>query len=123
MWDLTIPGNHDFYVATTVADILVHNCAGPVTLSERQIDEHIIPRHGPGSPAIGTKLSDAIYPEEYESLANEAVRGNTVPTEFNPATGNHAHDFDLGRVIGENGETAIRVWVNGSREVQSMYLR
>ena len=37
MWDLTIPGNHDFYIATTAADILVHNCAGPVTLSERQI--------------------------------------------------------------------------------------
>jgi hypothetical protein len=26
MWDLTIPGDHDFYIATTVADILVHNC-------------------------------------------------------------------------------------------------
>ena len=27
MWDLTIPGDHDFYIATTVADILVHNCS------------------------------------------------------------------------------------------------
>jgi hypothetical protein len=26
MWDLTIPGDHDFYIATTAADILVHNC-------------------------------------------------------------------------------------------------
>lgn len=28
MWDLTIPGNsdHDFYINTTGADILVHNC-------------------------------------------------------------------------------------------------
>jgi large repetitive protein len=28
MWDLTVPGNndHDFYIATTTADILVHNC-------------------------------------------------------------------------------------------------
>ena len=26
MWDLTIPGNHDFYIATAAADILVHNC-------------------------------------------------------------------------------------------------
>jgi hypothetical protein len=25
MWDLTIPGNHDFYIATAAADILVHN--------------------------------------------------------------------------------------------------
>ena len=29
MWDLTIPGNHDFYIATTAADILVHNCTIP----------------------------------------------------------------------------------------------
>jgi excinuclease UvrABC nuclease subunit len=26
MWALTIPGNHDFYIATA-ADILVHNCS------------------------------------------------------------------------------------------------
>jgi hypothetical protein len=32
MWDITVPGNddHDFYVDTTVAAVLVHNCpAGP----------------------------------------------------------------------------------------------
>ena len=28
MWDLTIPGDHDFYIDTTAADVLVHNC-GP----------------------------------------------------------------------------------------------
>jgi RHS repeat-associated protein len=27
MWDLTIPGDHDFYIATAAADILVHNCS------------------------------------------------------------------------------------------------
>jgi hypothetical protein len=28
MWDLTVPGNddHDFYIDTTTADVLVHNC-------------------------------------------------------------------------------------------------
>ncbi len=26
MWDLTIQGDHDFYVDTTVAAVLVHNC-------------------------------------------------------------------------------------------------
>jgi hypothetical protein len=28
MWDLTVPGNndHDFYIATVAADVLVHNC-------------------------------------------------------------------------------------------------
>jgi hypothetical protein len=30
MWDLTIPGNddHDFYIDTTAAEVLVHNCGG-----------------------------------------------------------------------------------------------
>lgn len=29
MWDLTVPGgnDHDFYIDTTSADVLVHNCA------------------------------------------------------------------------------------------------
>jgi hypothetical protein len=26
MWDLTIPGDHDFYIDTTAAPVLVHNC-------------------------------------------------------------------------------------------------
>jgi hypothetical protein len=29
MWDLTIPGDHDFYIDTTAADILVHNDCPP----------------------------------------------------------------------------------------------
>lgn len=33
MWDLTVPGNddHDFYIDTRVADVLVHNCAAAGT--------------------------------------------------------------------------------------------
>ncbi|MGH3236279.1 MAG: hypothetical protein ACRDOH_24090 [Streptosporangiaceae bacterium] len=30
MWDLTIPGDHDFYIDTTAAPVLVHNCNGGV---------------------------------------------------------------------------------------------
>jgi len=30
MWDLTIPGDHDFYIDTIATPVLVHNCpAGP----------------------------------------------------------------------------------------------
>ena len=29
MWDLTVPGDHDFYVVTAAAPILVHNCDVP----------------------------------------------------------------------------------------------
>ena len=44
MLDLTIRGDHDFYIDTTAADVLVHNC--PEDL--QQIEEHVIPRHTPG---------------------------------------------------------------------------
>jgi hypothetical protein len=38
MWDLTIPGNndHDFYIDTTAAAVLVHNCGGLPTPAEAQ---------------------------------------------------------------------------------------
>lgn len=54
-------------------------------------------------------------------MANEAVSGSPIPSEVDTITGNHAHDFDLGRAIGQNGETKVRVWVNGNREVQTMH--
>ena len=28
MWDLTIPGDHDFYINTTAAAVMVHNANG-----------------------------------------------------------------------------------------------
>jgi hypothetical protein len=33
MWDLTIPGDHDFYIDTIAAAILVHNCTAAAGLS------------------------------------------------------------------------------------------
>jgi hypothetical protein len=42
MWDLSVPGNndHDFYIDTGVADILVHNCSGGVyTLRDPETGE------------------------------------------------------------------------------------
>jgi hypothetical protein len=29
MWDLTVPNDHEFYIDTTTADIMVHNDNGP----------------------------------------------------------------------------------------------
>jgi hypothetical protein len=34
MWDLTIPGHHDFYIVTAAADILVHNCSDELSADE-----------------------------------------------------------------------------------------
>ena len=42
MWDLTIPGNndHDFYIDTTAADVLVHNCGDlPLDGTQMSTDE------------------------------------------------------------------------------------
>jgi len=30
MWDLTIPGDHDFYIQAAATGVLVHNCTGGV---------------------------------------------------------------------------------------------
>jgi hypothetical protein len=30
MWDLTIPGDHDFYIDTAAAEVLVHDCTPPL---------------------------------------------------------------------------------------------
>jgi hypothetical protein len=124
-YDLTIDGLHTYYVEAGDTPVLVHNCNGPVRLSDDTIDTHILPRHGPGTPSAGTKFSESINPDGFEALANEAVSGSPIPSRIDPVTGNHAHDFDFGpaKVTGENGETGIRVWVDGRRNVTTMYPR
>jgi RHS repeat-associated protein len=39
MWDLTIPGgnDHDFYIDTTIAAVLVHNCDGEDSIDPRDV--------------------------------------------------------------------------------------
>jgi hypothetical protein len=63
MWDLTIPGDHDFYVVTTAADVLVHNNCGPGTPIYRGVSEghpgydnalegRAVPRGGTSTPEM-----------------------------------------------------------------------
>ncbi|MFI6100255.1 polymorphic toxin-type HINT domain-containing protein [Lentzea sp. NPDC051213] len=121
--NLTIDDIHTYYVVANGTPVLVHNCGGPVRLSDETIDTHILPRHGSGSPAKGTKFHEDLDPDDFGSLANEAVRGSPVPSRVDPVTRNHAHDHDFGpgRVIGENGSTRMRVWVDGEGNVSTMY--
>jgi RHS repeat-associated protein len=123
MRDLTIDRDHTYYVEAGSTQLLVHNCTGPVRLSENRRDTHVLPLHGPGSPGDGSKFNDSIDPDDYEDLANEVVRGAPIPAATDPVTGNHAHDYDFGpgRVVGENGETRVRVWVDPNGNVTSMY--
>jgi hypothetical protein len=123
VYDLTIDGVHTYYVLAGKTPVLVHNCGGPVRLSDETIDTHILPRHGPGTPAEGTKFHDDLDPDEFGSLANEAVSGSPVPSRVDPVTGNHAHDHDFGpgRVIGDNGSARMRVWVDPDGNVRTMH--
>ena len=120
-YDLTVAELHTYYVLAGATPVLVHNCGGPVSLSDEQIDTHILPRHGPGSPATGSKFSDDVDPDDFEDMANEVVSGSPMPTKVDPVTGNHAHEHDLGRVVGENGETKVRVWVDEAGNVRTMH--
>jgi RHS repeat-associated protein len=108
MWDLTVEQDHDFYVKAGAAAILVHNCLGPVRLSEETRDTHILPLHGPGSPGLGSKLPATLEPEEYEAAANEVVRNSPIPSISQ--VGSHAHDW--------NG---IRIWVDDLGNVLTMH--
>ena len=123
MYDLTVDDIHTYYVMAGTTPVLVHNCGGPVRLSDDTIDTHILPRHGPGTPAQGTKFHEDLDPDEFGSLVNEAVSGSPVPSRVDSVTGNHAHDHDFGpgRVIGENGGTRMRVWIDQEGNVRTMH--
>jgi Pretoxin HINT domain len=121
MYDITVDTVHTFFVTADSTPILVHNCGGPVTLSDERIDTHILPLHGPGTPANGSKFADDIEPEAFEALANEVVSRAPTPTAFNSRTGNHAHEADLGRPIGQSGTTRLRVWVDAAGRVRTMF--
>jgi hypothetical protein len=76
MWDLTIPGNHDFYIATTAADVLVHNCS--VRMTQQQADTLSVgPHAGEPVPATGP----VVTPEQSEAMQGLPCHtcGETAP--------------------------------------------
>ena len=73
MWDLTVPGNndHDFYVATIAAPVLVHNID-----CERVAEQTLGPSKGSGvSLARGDSVSD-----DEQQLINESGDANGCST-------------------------------------------
>jgi RHS repeat-associated protein len=63
MWDLTVPGDHDFYIDTVAASILVHNC----DVTFRSDTSHIFrdaPGHlGEDTPENRALLQGAVNPD------------------------------------------------------------
>jgi hypothetical protein len=96
---------------------------GPVRLSEEQAEIHIIPRHGHGSPATGTKFHPDFDLGLLERLAQEVVERAPRPTRYDEETGNFAHEYDFGPevVIGESGTGRVMVWVDPDGNVRTVY--
>ena len=96
MWDLTIPGDHDFYIDTTVVAILVHNC-----------DE-------PGMPTL-----HAHYPTQQEAL-NSALHDAGITDPDLTIT----DDYTGGRqMLGPHGEPWQHIeGLDDSGEVQQIQL-
>jgi hypothetical protein len=68
MWDLTVPGNndHDFYISTTVATVLVHNADGPCPTSPNQMQRQV----KTGNAPPGVKRVDTANPGTDDAQAH-----------------------------------------------------
>jgi hypothetical protein len=92
MWDLTIPGSHDFYIATAAADILVHNCGGASAMSQME--------------RVGSGLKD----DAYHRLASWVV-DNPAARKFS-IRGGDGVPRDLYQLPGEvNGKPGVFEWM------------
>ncbi|TCC58287.1 hypothetical protein E0H73_28660 [Kribbella pittospori] len=98
---------------------------GPVRLSEDRWTVHVVPRHGHGSPAAGTKFHRDFDQsrESLEALAREVVDRAPIPVGTDQLTGNHRHEYDFGpgRVIGASGTGKVVIWVDPAGNVRSIY--
>jgi hypothetical protein len=63
MWDLTIPGDHDFYIDTIAAPVLVHNCSNPLEnarysakSSNRCLGHQVSTIHSPNSFRTASRM-------------------------------------------------------------------
>ena len=89
MWDLTVPGPHDFYVASGSAAILVHNCpAGPTGASPSDVAAQINASGDPSKViAIGRTMSrvrGAVQALRAEGIANARWYQAWTNDPFNP---------------------------------------
>lgn len=85
MWDVTIPGDHDFYIDVATTAVLVHNCAaGPtgrglqdiLNASTRTFTRYLQSVQGAAAQAGRATIT----PEESQQLWDEAMaRGFTAP--------------------------------------------
>ena len=104
MWDLTIPGDHDFYVATNAADILVHNadaCGVPYLTPERVT--HIMNRHFENGSEVD-RTSGVFRSETTEEDLHDFAEMAADSNAAKDADGNYARIVEAGRLVGRTSE-------------------
>ena len=98
MWDLTVANDHDFYIATTVANFLVHNCptdqsrgstgrTTPGGTNESRAMTYVQENAGYGNQ-LSTIMNDSRWPAEDGWVKMEqTVNGIEVHYVYNTVTG------------------------------------
>ncbi|MET9847868.1 polymorphic toxin-type HINT domain-containing protein [Streptomyces ossamyceticus] len=76
-YNLTVNDLHTYYVLAGQTPVLVHNC-GSGNISQKQMDEHILPRHDPNHLDSWkwdkSKFEDWVKPEHIRNWAKLAMR-------------------------------------------------
>lgn len=86
---------------------------------QRGIATHVLPRHGAGTPATGTKFADDLGDDDLFSGLVERLGPGTMTGRIDEA-GNHEHILNwVG--AGANGENRVRVWMTSNGQLGGMW--
>ena len=103
MWDLTIPGDHDFYIQAATTAILVHNCDSPVYRVIRPDED---PKAGlyPKDPEANWSIDQHVRfgsDPDFQSQYISTTRSLSLARFWASRTGNRIVAIDLSQVDGE----------------------
>jgi RHS repeat-associated protein len=118
-YDLTVGTLHTYYVLAGATPVLVHNC-GSGSISQSQMDDHILPRHDPNHPDSWkwekSKFADWVTPDHIRNWAKLAMR--KPMDKMNLGTGAaHRHYLPINSIhpvgydVDDNPLYNIAVWV------------
>jgi hypothetical protein len=117
-YDLTIHRLHTYYVKAGTTPLLVHNC-GSGEVSDKVMEEHILPRHSLEMDHLYPEFSDkskfaeGVRPAQIRQWAKDAMKAPINKISMN--NGAHRHLFDVGEEVGFDGETHVAVWVENGQ--------
>jgi hypothetical protein len=128
VFNLTVADFHTYYVVAGAAPVLVHNC-GSGTISKKQMDQHILPRHDPNHRDSWkwnkSKFEDWVKPDHIRNWAKLAMRKpidnmnvgtGAAHRHYLPINSRHPVGYDQN----DNPLHKIAVWVRNG-EVESVH--